>query len=228
MIVKAPKWILFGGGVLAFCAGMVNVISLMGFFHQGVTHATGNVSRMAIAMNQGNLTAVCEIAGILFFFLFGAMISGIIVRDGHLKLGRRYGWVLALESLLLFIAAAAFGKGLIVGELLASMASGLQNAMASTYSGAIIRTTHLTGVLTDLGAAIGHLICGVKVDARRFKIYILLIGSFFLGGFLGAQAFLVLNIRAMLIPAALIGFSSIIYFHFRRLSLEEKTRACVR
>ena len=44
------------------------------------------------------------------------------------------------------------------------MACGLQNSMVATYSGAVIRTTHLTGLTSDMGAAIGNWLAGRPVN----------------------------------------------------------------
>src|SRR3546814_11590466 len=84
-------------------------------------------------------------------FVAGAALGGLIVQDSTLRLGRRYGVALSLESLMLLAAIPLFRHQHLAGPLLAAMASGLQNAMATTYSGAIVRTTPLTGIFTDLG-----------------------------------------------------------------------------
>jgi uncharacterized membrane protein YoaK (UPF0700 family) len=44
---------------------------------------------------------------------------------------------------------------------------GVQNAMVSHYKGAIIRTTHLSGVLTDIGLTLGYKVRGLKIENRR-------------------------------------------------------------
>lgn len=182
MISKIPKWVLGGGGVLAFSAGMVNVIALLGFTHQAATHVTGIFSRLSINLYKGAAGGICETALILLFFFLGAVLCGVMIRDAHLKLDGRYVWTLSVECLLLILSTVAFYRGSILGECFAAMAAGLQNAMASTYSGAIIRTTHLTGVMTDLGVLIGHFIQGIKIDLRRLRLFLTLILSF-LGGY---------------------------------------------
>lgn len=52
---------------------------------------------------------------------------------------------------------------------------GLQNAMVSHYKGTIIRTTHLSGVLTDLGLALGYIARGLKVENRRIILHLLIL-----------------------------------------------------
>ncbi len=220
MISKLPRWVWTGGGLLAFSAGMVNAIAFLGFAHQGATHVTGNVSRLSIQISQMDVSH----AGLTFFgiasFFLGAIISGMIIRDGHLKMGRRYGFALFLESCLLFLSTYAFSVNSAWGEYLAAAAAGLQNGLVSTYSGAIVRTTHLTGILTDLGVLMGHLAHGMKVDFRRIKLLLILIATFTAGGTVAALLFSRWQNMTMLVPAILISLASAGYFILRRLSLE--------
>lgn len=98
-----------------------------------------------------------------------------------------------------------------VGSYCASVACGLQNAMAGTYSGSVLRTTHVSGMFTDLGAAFGHLLRGAAVDWIRVRLYGVLVGSFVLGGICGALLFDIFSYNTLYIPAALTGGIAIIY-----------------
>ncbi|HXV18909.1 MAG TPA: YoaK family protein [Candidatus Omnitrophota bacterium] len=149
-------------------------------------------------------------------FFIGAVLAGIIIGDAHLRMGHRYGVALAIESGLLLISAYGFSKGLIYGEYFASMAAGLQNAMASTYSEAIVRTTHMTGILTDIGSLVGNKIRGIKSDGKRIKLLSIIFFSFILGGIVGAFSHHLFDTIAMLVPAVIIGVSSLGYEIFRR------------
>lgn len=91
------------------------------------------------------------------------------------------------------------------------MACGLQNAMATSYSGAVIRTTHLTGVVTDLGIACGHWLRGQPVDRARFRLHAVLLLGFFSGGVLGAIGYHNIGYNTLLFPAALTGFAGLLY-----------------
>ncbi len=224
MIYKIPRWVLAGGGILAFSAGMINAITMLGISHLGVTHATGNISHLAIAITQSDYGLEWEMLFILMSFFGGAVLSGIILHDAHLKLGQSYGWALGIESVLLFVSAYAFSRGSMWGSYCASMAAGLQNAMASTYSGAIIRTTHLTGVLTDLGVLIGHYFQRIKIDPRRIKLFLILITGFFSGGIAGAFLYKVWRELAMLAPAIVVGASSLGYAFFKNIMPEQSSK----
>jgi uncharacterized membrane protein YoaK (UPF0700 family) len=208
-----------GAAVLAFSAGLINVIALLGFSHEAATHVTGIFSLFSISLFEGDSSVVAQTAAILFFFFFGAFISGVVIRDAHLRMGRRYGFALALECFILLLSTYGFVRGSLWGEHFAGMAAGLQNAMASTYSGAIVRTTHLTGVLTDLGALCGNRAAGKMVNTRQARLLAIIIGSFVCGGVAGAGAYAWLGSLAMLAPAGVIGAAAITYELFRRKQL---------
>lgn len=151
-----PLWVMLGACALACIAGMVNVVGYMGFEHQGITHLTGTTTLLGEALSGADWRASLQLAAMILAFVLGAAMSGAIIQDVQLRLGRRYGVALALESILLFAAASLFKQGSMAGPLLAAAACGLQNAMATTYSGALVRTTHLSGLFTDIGINIGH------------------------------------------------------------------------
>ena len=50
-ISKLPRWVLAGGWALAFVAGIINVVGLLGFEHQAVTN-TSNPAASAAASNS--------------------------------------------------------------------------------------------------------------------------------------------------------------------------------
>lgn len=216
MISKLQKWVWLGAAALSFSSGLINVIALSGFAHKAATHMTGVVSVLSISLSKNDFPASLQTFLILLSFFAGAFISGVIIRDGQLKMGRRYGFALGLESCFLFLSAYGFINHSIFGEYFACAAAGLQNALASTYSGTIVRTTHLTGILTDLGALTGNKAHGLPVDTKRFKLLSIILGSFMAGGYLGSLAYFRWNAWAMLIPAVLIGFSAVGYEFFRR------------
>ena len=86
---------------------------------------------------------------------------------------------------------------------LCCMACGLQNAMASTHGGAIIRTTHVTGLWSDFGESIGQRLRGMSFDRRRVWLYVALIGGFSVGGAAGAVHFVRGGYSALVVPAAI-------------------------
>ncbi len=211
MISKLPRWVWTGAWVLSFIAGIVNVVGLLGFEHQAITHLTGNTSLLGEALAQRNFSAAFHFAAIIGAFVVGTVLSGYIIQDSTLKLGRRYGLALLLVSLLLCASVPLFQCDSAYGMYAAACACGLQNAMVSTYSGAVVRTTHVSGMFTDLGIALGHALHGLPVDVLRIRLCILVISGFLCGGVAGTFAFHAFGYGALLIPAALTGATSLSY-----------------
>ena len=216
MGLHLPRWVWIGAVLLACVAGMVNVIGYLGFEHQAVSHLTGTTSLLGAALAQGDLRAVTHLWGMLIAFCLGAMLSGLIIQDQTLKLGRRYGVVLTLEALLLVAAIPLFKQEQIWGALLAAVACGLQNAMVTTYSGAAVRTTHLSGMFTDLGIGLGHLLRGMPLPVRRLTLSGLIISGFLGGGVLGAWLYRDFGYDALLAPALLTGGTGVGYVVYRQ------------
>lgn len=208
---QLPRWAWIGGGLLAFIAGMINTAGYMGFRHQAITNLTGSSSLFGIALGVADAGEAVHWLLSILAFLGGAVLSGVIVQQSTLKLGRPYGVALVLESLLLFAAVPLLDAHHPIGLYLASMAAGLQNGMVSTYSGMVFRTTHVSGMFTDLGIYIGHRLRGLAVDSLRVRVCVLVIVSFVLGSAGGASLFRQMHEQTLLIPAALTGLCGLGY-----------------
>jgi uncharacterized membrane protein YoaK (UPF0700 family) len=138
--------------VLAAVGGMVNVVGLLGFEHQAITHLTGTTTMLGAAISDGQSGTALHFAAMICAFVFGTILSGLVIQDSTLTLGWRYPVVLGIEASLLFAAIPLLWKGRALGMYCAASACGLQNAMVSTYSGAVVRTTHLSGMFTPNAA----------------------------------------------------------------------------
>lgn len=211
MIYRLPRWILYGSVLLSLTAGIVNAIALLGFVSLSVSHVTGTATLTSTAIVQGDWRHYGAGVMTILAFLVGAMLSGMIVRGESLQLGRRYGVALILEAMLLYAACLAFTQRWFVGEMLASMACGLQNAMIATYSGSVIRTTHLTGLVTDIGVALGNWLTGRPVKQLQVVLQLAICIGFFWGGALGAWLFQHWHYWALLVPATIVLSTGLIY-----------------
>ncbi|MGY0557180.1 MULTISPECIES: YoaK family protein [unclassified Lysobacter] len=215
MASRFATWVWVGAAALACVAGIVNVIGFLGYQQQAITHLTGNTSLLGAALVAGDTLATTHLAGMIVAYVVGAMLSGLIVQDSTLQLGRRYGVVLTIESVMLLAAIPLFRQQHLAGPLLAAMACGLQNAMTTTYSGALIRTSHLSGMFTDLGIMLGHAIRGLALGRRRLALCVLIIGFFFIGGLLGAWLFARFDYGALYLPVILTGCTGVAYAIYR-------------
>ncbi|MBC7806663.1 MAG: DUF1275 domain-containing protein, partial [Akkermansiaceae bacterium] len=195
------------------------------FDHQTVTHLTGTTSMLAAALARLDKGATLHFAAILLSFFTGTVLSGYIIQDTAFRLGRRYSAALLIESALLCVAVPLLTVNKEWGIYFTSCACGLQNAMVTTYSGTVIRTTHLSGMFTDLGIFLGHAIRGLPVDRHRLRLSLLIISAFFSGGVVGAILFRALEYATLYVPAIIVGSIAVIYalyFFYQKRT----TRSC--
>ncbi|RUO36824.1 DUF1275 domain-containing protein [Aliidiomarina shirensis] len=211
---QSRVWVFSGAALLALIAGYINVV-MLGFFQVPVSHMSGAVSQIGIDAWFDDWRHLVLIGSIVGGFFLGAFISGLIVETTTLRMSRRYGVALLLEGIILIAATALALSGISWAVALASMACGLQNAMAGSYRGLTIRTTHVTGIVTDLGALIGNRLRHRKVKSWKLGLLITILSSFFIGGLLGALTFSIVGMLALGVAAIvclLIGAAVVVYF----------------
>ncbi|BED88240.1 MULTISPECIES: YoaK family protein [unclassified Pseudoalteromonas] len=214
MLTKLPKWVEYGAFTLAFIAGVVNAVGLLGFEHQAISHLSGSVTLLGIKLMSSTSAALLLIS-IIVSFMLGSALSGFLLTGGSLKLGRHYDTLLFIEGLLLLLSAYLLDQSYVYGITLASAACGLQNALATNYSGAVVRTTHLTGIFTDLGLMIGKALKGETFDTRKGVMFLLIIIGFLLGGITGFILFEYSSILALVVPALACFVLSVTYRVYR-------------
>ena len=108
MAERLAAWVWVGAAALACVAGVVNVVGFLGFQEQAITHLTGNTSLLGAALVSRDRAGIAALAAMLAGFVGGAVLGGLIVQDSTLRLGRRYGAALAIESILLAVAVPLF------------------------------------------------------------------------------------------------------------------------
>jgi uncharacterized membrane protein YoaK (UPF0700 family) len=222
---RTPAWVLMGAFLLTLSAGSINAVGFLGVHHQGLSHLTGTITLVSTRVAGSTWTDAAASGLVVASFFFGAFLSALIIRQSSLHMGRRYGVVLTLEAMLLFGAVYLFEGGTVAGAYLASTACGLQNAMATSYSGALIRSTHMTGIVTDIAIAAGHAVRGQPVDWFRMRLYAVLVGGFSLGGVAGAAGFARIGYRTLIFPAVLSGASGLGYALFKQWQRWRRQRA---
>ena len=189
------------GTLLAFVAGAVNA---GGFIAIGkyTSHMTGIVSMMAddVALGSASLIGIGLVA--LAAFTAGAGCSAILINWGRRNArSRQYVYPLFLEALLLLCFAAAGllnpGAFIAVAAPLLCFIMGLQNATITKISGARVRTTHVTGMMTDIGIELGKSAywnrengkSPVRANLGKLSILFRMVAMFFLGGVIGALGY---------------------------------------
>jgi len=207
------------GLVLAFVAGAINAGGFLAV-HQYTSHVTGMVSSAADHLVLGQADVVFTAAGGMLAFVLGAMACAMMVNFARRKrLASEYALPLLLEAALILVFGLLGARLNVLPALLvpATVAllcfiMGLQNAVVSKLSGAEVRTTHMTGIVTDLGIELGklaywnrHSVPGLRVRADRQRLRTLggLLACFFVGGVAGALGFQRLGYASTL-PLALL------------------------
>ncbi|KQO26072.1 YoaK family protein [Acidovorax sp. Leaf78] len=195
------------GLLLAFNAGAVNAGGFL-VVHLYTSHMTGFVSMLADSLVLGNTALVLGAMGALLAFLCGAATTSVMVNWAR---QRRLHSSYALPLLLVAVLMLVFGLvGAItlswptpfavpVTVLLLSFIMGLQNATVTKMSSSQIRTTHMTGVVTDLGIELGKMLywnrtgtapeSQVRANQIRLRLFAGLLGMFLVGGIAGAAGF---------------------------------------
>ncbi|RXH55870.1 putative transmembrane protein [Granulicella sibirica] len=157
---------------------------------------------MADNLALGSLSLLLAGLFALLSFLAGATCTSVMIRWARRRsLKSEYALPLILEAFLLFtfgFTGHVFENKEVLGTVaLLCFTMGLQNAIVTKLSGAVIRTTHLTGMVTDVGIKLGRILYGhlsgtpplADVDLVKLSLLASLIGLFFSGGVVGALGF---------------------------------------
>lgn len=177
--------VIVGGALFAFIAGTVNMTGFLSAAHSAVSHMTGTATLLAKAARDQDPELGLRMGLVLSAFFAGAVLSGTATGGVTLNFHRRYGVLIAIEGFVLLAAAVLFQSARpLLAESCCAFACGIQNGMVTIVSGAIVRTTHLTGIVTDLGTHIGQILRGGPLHGSRFVLHISILAGFVTGAFL--------------------------------------------
>lgn len=245
---RSPRANAILAGYLAFVAGFVNSggFVLIGSF---TSHVTGSVGRLSTDVAGGDFSAAFFAALLVAMFYVGSLAASLILeRPRSSELPRAYGTALFVEGLLLasFIFVAGLSQTLHprlrdAEAAILCAAMGMQNSLVTRLSGAVVRTTHLTGVITDLGIETAHwlrervrghrpsevLPAEQQPDATRARMMLLLTiaTTFTLGAVLGASLTALASRWAMIAPACAVWAAAVFAFLQRQRHLPDNDRA---
>jgi uncharacterized membrane protein YoaK (UPF0700 family) len=207
------------GATLAFVAGATNAGGFLAV-GQYTSHMTGIASTLADDLALGRFAVAGTAVLSLLAFIAGAMTTAVSVNWARRReLASLFAAPLVIEALLLLAFGAAanhlrphFAFFTPFAILLLCYLMGLQNAVITKVSHAEIRTTHVTGLVTDIGIELGRLVYvnrsshrpKVLADRVRLRVHLLLLGSFLVGGILGALGFKIAGPYAAIPLAALL------------------------
>lgn len=226
------------GYLMAALAGAINA---GGFFAVAryTSHVTGALSTAAdMVYQQDWYVALYYLLGVLAFIL-GATHSGwTILWAKRQRFRSSYGLSMWLEALYLlifglvgfFFSVTVWTQTLLF--LLLCFIMGMHNTVITVLSHSMIRSTHMTGVATDLGTELSKVLYysrssnprlpDVCVDRSKMKLLVGLFFSFWIGGVIGAWGYHQIQYH-FTVPVAialfLIGAKSIYYDIKIRLKL---------
>jgi uncharacterized membrane protein YoaK (UPF0700 family) len=220
--------------LMAFQAGMINVGGFMAC-HRFVSHVTGFAAFFGVEVSAGQGLRALGMLTVPLFFLLGAMLSAQIV-DIRLKLHKRPKYYLSFGLMFLILAGVffsgawgylgKFGEPVnIVADyiLLAALClvCGLQNGTVTSVSKSVIRTTHLTGITTDLGIGLVRFFNRKKLredfpaETYANGMRAGIIFFFGMGSLCGAIIFAQVGYLGFAIPALSSGVLFLAMYHFQ-------------
>ena len=191
---------------MAFVAGAVNAGTFLAVGRY-TSHMTGVVTSMADELAYGDFTMAIAAMAMMLSFLGGAFVCSTLISYGQRhRMRSRYAFILVVEAGLMLVFGFMGNRletkvefTLPVTVILLCFIMGVHNAVTSIISGAAVRTTHMTGTVTDIGIELSRLTY-VNVHNKRGRqrivanrpkltLYLLILASFVSGGILGALGF---------------------------------------
>jgi uncharacterized membrane protein YoaK (UPF0700 family) len=208
--------------------GVAGAVNASGFLAVGTytSHISGQVARVGDELAQGHRGQAVGALTLVGLFLAGAIAATAMIEWAKRLAKARYVAPLLVQAGLLAIFAFGAGFRLESGESLPltgvlCVAMGLQNALVTKISGAVVRTTHMTGIVTDIGIEIVRLwmwwttglkkrsarehvlIVGVLLrgpEWKKLRLHVSILLSFTLGAVAGPNLFLTYGQVAMMAP----------------------------
>lgn len=196
--------------VLATAAGILNAMAL-GAFGFLPSHMSGNASQISSEVVTSDMNGFLFLAILIFAFVIGGALARAAVIAGQ-KLRTIFCLILLVEGLalsaisvfeILFYATRFNAEVLIMLGFL----MGVHNSTSTQLSNGRVRTTHVTGTLTDAGIALGSFLSSFvsrskALDRRFFRkqlyTHLTTIFSFLTGCVVGLVLFDVFGFKAML------------------------------
>ena len=194
--------------LLSFVAGIVNVAGFLAV-QKLTTNVTGHFAFFVDELFKLDFWNGFVYFLYIFFFFLGSFVSSYLIELISQKTERYiYVFPISIEILILF-AIGIFGSNLMLenSNIIAFsllFAMGLQNALVTKISNATVRTTHLTGLFTDLGIELSQLFFYKKPEMKAklyssIKLRMTIISFFFVGGIMGGIFYTKMELKALLI-----------------------------
>ena len=257
--------ILWVTGLLTFFAGLINVVGIA-LWQKSIGNVTGVVAKFSLDL--ANMSGEFgELFAQFWAFVFGSLLCGLLVtariapKDFYSMSDRpvrRASIVLIIAAIFLFIGWASTKNGgwkdddnsVKFAPAFLAMALGMQNGMTSKHAHAVIRTTHMTGVATDIGLLMGNILRRefmliyeekfkmkeiavdrlsaarklTNVELESLRLLFVLLFAFFFGGYVGLHMYWTCGIDTLLFPAIVELAMGVGYLYFRACVSKEGSK----
>jgi uncharacterized membrane protein YoaK (UPF0700 family) len=192
--------------ILSFVAGIVNIVGLLSV-NVLTTNVTGHFAFFSRTFVSEEFSNAVIYLWFLLSFLAGAFCSNLISETiVRIKENLSYVVPILLEIILLITVATLHFNQPDVLACILLFAMGLQNALVTRVSQSVVRTTHLTGIFTDLGIELSQLLFYKTANEnftlkRSIYLKLAIIACFFAGGIVGGFAYSYLKLKVLLIAS---------------------------
>lgn len=184
-------------GLLSSVAGALNAV---GFLIAGsfTANMTGNISAFSDHFANGAILVALSFLGLVIAFICGAGLAALAIQAGERRhLRSIYALAITAEAIILLLVGTTLvmssttDHGLLLVISL-SFVMGLQNAVTTMISQARVRTTHVSGMATDIGIELAALVdseTSRREAAPKLWLHCLTLTCFTFGGICGALLF---------------------------------------
>lgn len=218
------------GILTSFTAGMINVASLMIFF-SFTSNITGYYAILAAELVKGNLYQVAVVFAWVFLFFLGGFFSNLIVINfNHKNAYLAHSTPLIIE-IICMISVGIYGEYFYKETLnetegllsLMLFAMGLQNGLTASISNFSVKTTHLTGITTDIGILFSMFtqkqFRNNEDLNKRAKLLISIVSSYFSGAVLSGFIYLYLSFKIFYVISFVLGI--VIFYDLYKIYMKK-------
>jgi len=221
--------------VLSAVAGIVNVTGFL-FIGRLTTNVTGHFALFIYDVSVAEFWKGLIYFLYIFAFLAGSFTSGLLIEmANHLRTHNKYLAPTLLECAMLVLAivlnSSETPPPADVTACVLLFAMGLQNSFVTKISNAVVRTTHLTGLFTDLGIELSQLTYARRNHYQQQKpkikasvrLRLAIITSFFAGGLVAGLCYIKFGwgLQTLFIPVGIL-LAGLFYDDFRFIYLRKK------
>lgn len=203
--------------LLSSNAGLVNITGVLSISIL-TTNVTGHFAFFAEELSLNNYQLALNFLVYIFSFLLGSFFSSVLTEYFESKEKKTsHGLSMSIEIMILFCVGyyLKFSNNSMPPQVTASIllfSMGMQNSLVTQISNSTVRTTHLTGLFTDLGIELSQLFFHKKTEEKKLlwksiKLRLAIIFFFFIGGVIGGYLFKFIQEGTLILASFILTFA---------------------